>query len=361
MWLAIWPTWLLVCFHFDHRLAFSRIPFPCFLPGPHSVSRSRPPRRHRIFPTRHSAHQQMSQSLTTQSNRTHRPYRTQVLLIREILIVSCVLSLLLVMASLQSAAQQAPTLGPNFLPVKLPFALQNEQFSTLQNSMADRQRQLRELTIITARTREWMRSFETHSNDIDKALDSLRERLDAMQSASLWPLPKIAGSTSSSSTRCPSQNQTPREAGISQLPGKRQKRSFSPAQESPEGWYQQDEEFLRSAVLVRVPCGQNKDTVKTFATFPSLAWRIPTKSSARRAVTMPRLVFQSKACQLFLAANSGKGFLYTACRQKSSFEKESCWPLFGLRPNRLFCDRFNQTPGIEVAPVVAGRMPECVA
>ena len=33
----------------------------------------------------------MSQSLTTQSNRTRRPYRTQVLLIREILIVSCVL------------------------------------------------------------------------------------------------------------------------------------------------------------------------------------------------------------------------------------------------------------------------------
>ena len=76
---------------------------------------------------------------------------------------------------------------------------------------------------------------------------------------------------------------------------------------------------------------------------------------------MHRLVFQSKACQLFLAANSGKGFLYTACQQKSSFDKpqplmsdrwESCWPLFGLRPNRLFSDRFNQTPGIEVAPVV---------
>ena len=32
----------------------------------------------------------MSQSLTTQSNRTRRPYRTPVLLIREILIVSCV-------------------------------------------------------------------------------------------------------------------------------------------------------------------------------------------------------------------------------------------------------------------------------
>ena len=68
--------------------------------------------------------------------------------------VMCPLRLLLVMASLQSAAQQAPTLGPNFLPVKMPFALQNEQFSTLQNSMADRQRQLRELTIITTRTIE---------------------------------------------------------------------------------------------------------------------------------------------------------------------------------------------------------------
>ena len=188
MWLAIWPTWLL-CFHFDHRHAFSRIPFQCFLPYPYSVSRSRPPRRHRIFPTRHSAHQQMSQSLTTQSNRTLSYIsNTGSTCSRNSDRVMCPL-LLLVMASLESVAQQAPTLLSRFFYVKWPFARHNEQFSTLQNSTADMQRQLRELTIITSRTTEWMRSFETHSNDIDKSLDSLRERLDAMQSVRLTLAP----------------------------------------------------------------------------------------------------------------------------------------------------------------------------
>ena len=41
------------------------------------------------------------------------------------------------------------------------FARQNEQFSVLQSSIADMQRQLCELSITTALTTEWMRSFET--------------------------------------------------------------------------------------------------------------------------------------------------------------------------------------------------------
>ena len=65
------------------------------------------------------------------------------------------------------------------------FARQNEQFSVVQSSMADMQRQLRELSITTALTMEWMRSFETRSGDIDKTLDPLRERLDALQLASV--------------------------------------------------------------------------------------------------------------------------------------------------------------------------------
>ena len=117
----MWPSGSSSClcvFTSTTAFAFSRISFPCLLPCPHSVSRSRPPSRHRFFPTKHSAHQQMSGSVTSQSNRTRRQSRTQVFLIRAILIVSWFLSLLLVMVSMEPAAQQAPTLRSSFLPVK---------------------------------------------------------------------------------------------------------------------------------------------------------------------------------------------------------------------------------------------------
>ena len=94
----------------------------------------------------------------------------------------------------------------------------------------------------------------------------LRASMDALQSASVssvetksvvsdWPLPKAAGSASSCLNRRPSQSHTPsKSVGSSQPPGKRHKPSFS----------QQNEEFLRSAVLVRFPCGKNKDPVQKF-------------------------------------------------------------------------------------------------
>ena len=62
---------------------------------------------------------------------------------------------------------------------------QNEHGTLFANSMVDIQRQLRELTDAATRTTEWMRTHEAHKNDIDKSLDSLRERLDALQSASV--------------------------------------------------------------------------------------------------------------------------------------------------------------------------------
>ena len=81
------------------------------------------------------------------------------------------------------------------------FARQNEQFTFLASIMADMRRQLRELTDAATRTTEWMRTHESRANDIDKSLDSLRERLDALQSASVSSvetksvaLPIVAGS-----------------------------------------------------------------------------------------------------------------------------------------------------------------------
>ena len=50
--------------------------------------------------------------------------------------------------------------------------------------------------------------------------------------------------------------------------GKRQKPSFLPAQPTPEAWYQKDDEFCRSAGLVRFPRSQNQHIVKQFCDGP---------------------------------------------------------------------------------------------
>ena len=87
---------------------------------------------------------------------------------------------------------------------------QSEQFAFFANSMAHMQRQLRALADAATRTSEWMRTHVAIVNDTDKSLGSLRERLDALQSASVssvetksivsgWPVPKIAGSPGSGS------------------------------------------------------------------------------------------------------------------------------------------------------------------
>ena len=52
--------------------------------------------------------------------------------------------------------------------------------------MADMQRQLRDLTDAGTRTTEWMRTHEARATDVDKFLGTLREGLDALQSAGLF-------------------------------------------------------------------------------------------------------------------------------------------------------------------------------
>ena len=62
---------------------------------------------------------------------------------------------------------------------------QGEQFNLFAISTADMQRQLRELTDVSARATEWMRSHEERANNIDKSLGPFRVQLDALQSASV--------------------------------------------------------------------------------------------------------------------------------------------------------------------------------
>ena len=80
-------------------------------------------------------------------------------------------------------------------------------------------------------------------------------------------LPMVVGSSSSILNKWPSQSQTrgccPRSPVTSQL-GQDKKPSFLQAQDAPTEQYQQDDEYLCSAVLDRFPCGQIKDTIKTF-------------------------------------------------------------------------------------------------
>ena len=195
-------------------------------------------------------------------------------------------------------------------------AAQTEQFTILTNSIAGIQRQFRELTDITSPTTEWTRSQQARSVDVDKTLESLRASMDALQSAPVssvetksvvsdWPLPKVAGSTGSGSNRRPSQSHTPGESvGFSQLPGKRQKPSFSPAQKAPEEWYQQDDALcLSSSLVVRT-----KTLSKSFVLLED-----PCEIWCNKGSENARLIFHSKtACQQFLTANSGTEFLYTA-------------------------------------------------
>ena len=159
-------------------------------------------------------------------------------------------------------------------------AILHQQFATLSNNIA------------RTHTSKWMQDQQARSIEIDKTLANLRASAIALQCASVssaetksassdWPLPKIAVSASTSSNRRPSQSHTPGESAcISQLPGKRQKPSFSPVQKAPKEWLL----FLSDSLVVRT-----RTLSKMFAKFLSLAWMNPTKSSTRKAATMPVL------------------------------------------------------------------------
>ena len=88
--------------------------------------------------------------------------------------------------------------------------------------MADIQKQLCELSNAATLTAVWMRTYDALANSIGKTLDGLRERLNALQTASVSSvemrsivserlLPEVVGSVGSDSNKRPSQSQTPGE------------------------------------------------------------------------------------------------------------------------------------------------------
>ena len=184
-----------------------------------------------------------------QMKRIIRPSRTLVPLIQAVLTLPCVLLLVvlqaLAMVSVAPARQcSGATLEHLVRELATQFARQNEQVYF--------PRKLHGIHAETAsRTTECMRKHDARANDIDKSLDSLREGLDALQSASVSSvetksvaLPKVAGLVGSGSNGRPYHSHTPGEsAGSAQPLGKRQKPSISPSQKAPEEWYQQDDEF----------------------------------------------------------------------------------------------------------------------
>ena len=217
-----------------------------------------------------------------------------------------------------AAADGIPSTG---VPPALE-AILREQFAVLSNSIAIMQT-ISALPAVTTQTTKWTQEQYGRSIEINKTLANLRANALALQSASVssvetknatsgWPLPKIAGSASSSSNGRPSQNRTPGESvGISQPSGKRQKPFFSPAQKAPEEWSNKTKNSFAVLFSSGSHVVRTRTLSKIFARTPVLAWRIPTRSNAREAVTLPALFFRSKeACQQFLAAFSDSGFRY---------------------------------------------------
>ena len=168
--------------------------------------------------------------------------------------------------------------------------------------------------------------------------------VETKSASSDWPLPKVAPAR----LRVPRRTK-PRRGSLSRWRRRR-----------PQNGANKSKSSFRSAVLVRFPCGQNKDILIFFARFPSFARRTPTKSSARRPVIMPVL--------FSIAAHSGWGFLYTtqdplaaltsadvSVRQARASDERQMGKLLALlwdAPNKLITNHLKFTPGIEeVAPV----------
>ena len=139
------------------------------------------------------------------------------------------------------------------------------------------QRQISELLAITSHSTKWMEDKQAPSSD-RQDLAEPRTKVVALifrfRVISQDPkrqlrqaLPMVVGSSSSISNKWPSQSQTrgccPRSPVISQL-GQDKKPSFLQAQDAPTEQCQQNDEFLCNAVPEKFPCGQNKDTIKTF-------------------------------------------------------------------------------------------------
>ena len=157
---------------------------------------------------------------------------------------------------------------------------QTEQLVVLTNNIASMQtkmqKQISELMAITAQTTRWMQDQQARSIESDKILRSYVQMLSL---SSPHPCPslrqkkapaltdlsqRLQDLQASARPGCPlSLNPQVKVLVVWLFPARKgQKPSFSPAQNLIV--YQQDDEFLRSAVLVSFPCGQNKNTIKKF-------------------------------------------------------------------------------------------------
>ena len=140
--------------------ACSRFLFRVFFPCPHSVSRSRPPGRHRFFLTCHSAHQKMFGFQISRLRHNHRLSGTQVLLVLAALILPCVLPMVsLALACLPTSRQSYAStsqFSPTALPACRPIC-----------------RQISELIAATTHTTKWMQDQQARCIEIDKTVANL--------------------------------------------------------------------------------------------------------------------------------------------------------------------------------------------
>ena len=154
------------------------------------------------------------------------------------------------------------------------------------------QRQISELIEVTNHTTNWRHNQQARSVDTDKTLASLRVSIDALQSLQSGPCQRLQDLRVQARTDGP-----PGESvGISQLRGKRQNPSFSlwhrrhPKNGNNKTKCSFAVRFLSVSLAVRT-----RTLSRSFVLFPSLILvKIPARSSARRAVTMPALCFNVK-------------------------------------------------------------------
>ena len=268
--------------------------------------RNRPLIIRHFFPTSHSAHQQMSQFLISRSTHNRRLSRTQVLLILAVLIFPCVLPLVMPQAMASRAPACLPAgahlLRPSFA-ICLYVSPSSSQSSPTASQAFRRSSANSTISQIERRNGCTLGKRDPPTSTRPRVLASKHGRLavssvfpvETKSVVSAWPLPKIAGSASSSSQRRTSRSHTLRESeGDSQPPGKRQP-SFSPAQKAPEEWYQQDESSFAVLFLSDSPVVRTRTLSRKFVLFPSLMLiQIPTGSSAIMAAIMPALCFDPK-------------------------------------------------------------------
>ena len=198
-------------------------------------------------------------------------------------------------------------------------------------------------------------SISRRSIEIDKTLAELRVDVVALQTASMssvetrsarsdWPLPKFAGSKSLCSNRRPSQNQASGEGPGSPVISKPVKRQtpFSPSQKahtdlvSARLRFSSQCRFLSDSLVAKT-----RTPSISFVMIPSPVWKIHTRSSARKAVTMPALF-------LSLEQHVTNSLLLTRAKD-SCIPRPTRWPSANLpmpsfvRPVLTMSDRWGSS------------------